>query len=217
MEVGCGSAPGFGLLGAAADFLVGSDIDEAMLREAHREWRGRFGFVRADAEHLPFVSESFDVVLFYEASYYVGDMESAFEEIIRVLAPGGTVAFVNANPERPDFIRSPHSVHYHSADEFRAALSTRGFSVTVEGTFPIESPSVGEQILSVARRFLEATSLTPRTLKGRALLKRLVHGRLIPLPADIPEGFGAVCERATLSAGRAPGFKVIYVTGSKHP
>jgi SAM-dependent methyltransferase len=222
LELGCGAGQGLGLLARSAATVVGGDFSEALLRDARAHYRDRFPLVRLSADHLPFAQGSFDLVLLFEASYYVPDMNRAFDELARVLRPGGRVIFVNANPDRADFISSPHSVHYHSADEFRRALESRGFAVTVEGAYPVQSSSKGGlasrvagPLFGLARQALELFHLTPKTLRGRARLKRLVNRRLIEVPAELREGFAAVEQRVALPAGSAPGFKVIYVTAQR--
>src|SRR5207245_11439270 len=211
IELACGGGNGLGLIGASARSLVGGDISVSLLGTARSHYGARFPLVRLSAEALPFRAGAFDVVLFFEATYYVPDMERAFDEIARVLPVDGTVLFVNANPERPDFIKSPHSVHYHTGDEFRATLGALGFTVAIEASFPVQA---GWGMRWVRRR-LEALGLVPRTLRGRARLKRLVYGKLERLPAELPAGFAKVYSRVQLAGGPATGFKVIYVTGRK--
>ena len=212
LELGCGSGQGFGLIGAQAARLVGVDIDLPLLRRGRRHFQDRFPFVQATAEALPFADASFDLVLFFEATYYVPQMELAFDEVRRVLAPDGIVVFVNANPERPDFIRSPHSVHYHTGDEFREALVRRGFEVTVEGAYRVDTQQRSSTVIKAVRRVLETFGLVPTTLKGRARLKRIMYGTLIELPPEIPPGFGTPVTREQVGGGAVTDFKVIYVT-----
>ena len=197
LEIGCGGGNGLGLLGASAASLVGGDCSAALLAAAKAHYGTRIPLVRLSAEGLPFRRSAFDVVLCFEASYYVPDMDTAFAEIARVLAPGGIVMFVSANPERADFIPSPYSTRYHRADEFRAVLVARQFDVTVEGAFSVDPPGAGvrERVAGVARRMLRTLGLVPSTLRGRARLKRLV------LPG--PDGTaGRVA--AGVQLGRAP-------------
>ncbi len=219
LELGCGAGQGVGLLGARARRLVGGDYSHELLRRGRSHYGGRFPCVRLSADRLPFRDAVFDVVLFFEASYYVRDTDAAFDEAARVLAPGGTLLLVNANPERPDFIRSPHSVTYHTSDGFRRALGGRGLHVTVEGAFAI-TEATGRRsrlapILGLARRMLETLHLVPRTLRGRARLKRLVYGKLPTVPAELREGFGTEAPRVSVSPGAVRGYKVLYVTARK--
>jgi len=221
LEIGCGAALGFGLMGESSKLVVGGDYSPELLRAAKAHYRSRFPFIRLSADRLPFRNDSFDLVLCYEMSYYLPDAGKAFGEIDRVLAPGGTLLFVNANPERPDFIRSPHSTHYHTGDEFRAALSRLGMSVEVCGAFPLAQPDgrpVGglkQQVLMYARKTLEAMHLVPRTLEGRARLKRLIYRNLHKLPAELPRDFARIADRQVVAPGPVRGWKVIYVTATK--
>jgi SAM-dependent methyltransferase len=221
LELGCGAGQGFGMLAASAKSLVGGDYSSALLNDAQRHYGARIPLVCLSADALPFKAGSFDLVLCFEASYYVADMERAFDDIARVLAPGGSVLFVNANPEREDFIESPHSVHYHSASEFRTALLRRGFAVDVAGAFPTHARSdksrarVAGAMFSVARRVLQGLRLVPSTLKGRARLKRLLHRKLRNVPAELTLGFGETAPQMPLGPGSQPGYKVLYVHGTR--
>ncbi len=48
---------------------------------------------RTDAESLPFEDESFDLVFGHAVLHHIPDLERATQEFLRVLRPGGTVAF----------------------------------------------------------------------------------------------------------------------------
>jgi SAM-dependent methyltransferase len=47
----------------------------------------------ADAERLPFADASFDLVFGHAVLHHIPDLERAFAEFARVLAPGGTIVF----------------------------------------------------------------------------------------------------------------------------
>lgn len=223
LELGCGAGVGLGLLKSVASSLVAGDFSVRLLEQARREYGRGMPLTRLSAEELPFRDRCFDLVVFFEASYYVRRMDRAFAEVARVLAPNGSVLFANANPERPDFIRSPHSIHYHTADEFRAALEPLGFRVSVLGGFPLvpRERSVAGRALAgtivVTRRVLKALRLIPTTLRGRARLKRLLYGRPVQAPAQLVEGFATVRRPQPVPPGPVRHCKVIYVVGEKAP
>lgn len=178
--------------------------------------------MRLSAEALPFRDNAFDLVLFFEASYYVRNMENAFDELLRVLDGQGKVMFVSANPERPDFVRSPFSSHYHSADDFRNALNKRGLAVTVEGGSPINQAGgklhlILTGILRIARRLAAATRFVPTTLQGRARLKRTLVGKLRPIPPEISSGFASVPPRLPIGSAQAREWKVLCVRAFRNP
>jgi SAM-dependent methyltransferase len=217
LEIACGSGVGLGLVGARAELMVGGDVEMGLLRQGRNHYGARAPLVRFDAQGLPFGDCTFDLVLFFEATYYVPDLRRALDEIVRVLGPSGSVVFVNANPERRGFIPSPNSVGYYTADEFREALSQRGFDVVVEGAFPVDRATVRERAVSLLRRAAVKLRLVPRTLRGRARLKRLFAGPLISVPPEINETFGTAARRVVVAPGQARTFGVLYVTARAGP
>lgn len=221
LELACAAGHGLGMLAKTAQSLVGADINAPMLARAQAHYRGRVPLVRTSATSLPFADASFDFVLCLEASYYIPDFEKCLDEIGRITAPGACVLFVNANPERPDFIRSPYSRHYHSADEFRELLTARGWVAEASAAYPLEPPNRGVSgrlssgLRSTGRRLLESLHLVPRTLAGRARLKRLLGRRLRQMPAEIDETFAPRAAVNPVAAGPVSGFQVIFVVGRR--
>jgi len=222
LEIGCASGVGLGLMLKRAKSVVGGDLHFAMLQTAKEHYGDRVPLARFSATDLPFADGAFDFVLFLEATYYVRDFTRALDEIERVLSPGGVVLFVNANPERPDFIRSPYSEHYHSAEEFRRLLEARGFAVETSAGYPLETRGASSMlsratatVLPVARRIAETLNLVPKTLKGRARIKRLIFGKLSTLPRELPANFARVENRVEVNGSTVRDFKVIYVVGRR--
>ncbi|HLZ48203.1 MAG TPA: class I SAM-dependent methyltransferase [Candidatus Limnocylindria bacterium] len=92
--------------------VVGVDLAAAMIDEARRKG-GRARFEVADASHLPFPDASFDLVVLMNAVPF-------FEEISRVLAPGGYAVF--------SFSRGSETPIYVPNDRLRRGLARRGFA-----------------------------------------------------------------------------------------
>lgn len=95
LDVGCG--PGLYTPTLASDLTdgvaIGVDVSAPMLRRAVRDnSAGRVGYVRGNAEDLPFRSATFDAVICLAALYLIPNPEVAVREMCRVLAPGGEVA-----------------------------------------------------------------------------------------------------------------------------
>ena len=77
------------------------------------ELAGRVRFQAADAAHLPFEDGAFDLVV-------LANMIPFFDELERVLAPGGHLVFMfSAGPETPIWV---------SPERLRKELAGRGFS-----------------------------------------------------------------------------------------
>jgi SAM-dependent methyltransferase len=96
--------------------VVGADVSEAMLEQARHklagDLAGRVEFVRADAAALPFADGSFDLVA-------LANMIPFFDELARVLVPGGHVVFA--------FSVGADTPIYVPPDRLRRELERRGF------------------------------------------------------------------------------------------
>jgi demethylmenaquinone methyltransferase/2-methoxy-6-polyprenyl-1,4-benzoquinol methylase len=96
------------LLGAR---VVGIDFAGEMLRGARR--RGiEVGFVQGDAEALPLPDASVDVVSCGFALRNFASLDTALDEVVRVLRPGGRIALLEV--DRPDtaWIGAAHSFYF---------------------------------------------------------------------------------------------------------
>ena len=104
LEVGCG--PGVLWTGNLDLLPTGwtvtlTDASPGMVAEAEARLGsgGRFEFLVADVQELPFEGERFDAVVANHMLYHVPDRERAFAEITRVLRPGGAL-YAATNGER---------------------------------------------------------------------------------------------------------------------
>lgn len=136
LEVGCGAGMGAGLLAKGARLMVGGDFSDSLLRQAHRHYRDRIPFVRLDAHCLPFGDASLDVVILFEAIYYLRSPTHFLRECFRVLRSGGTLLLCSVNKEWPGFNPSPFSRNYVSAKELRQLLIDNHFEAESYGAFP---------------------------------------------------------------------------------
>ncbi|HVL51913.1 MAG TPA: methyltransferase domain-containing protein [Actinomycetota bacterium] len=116
--VDVGSGAGFDSFVAAQQVgpegsVVGVDMTDEMLEKARRN-ADRIGFHNVDfrvglAEALPVSDESADVVISNGVFNLCADKREAFEEIMRILAPGGWLQFAdiaNGKPISPDALRN---------------------------------------------------------------------------------------------------------------
>ena len=92
--------------------VVGVDLSPAMLAQAERKG-GRVRFEVADAARLPFPDASFDLVVLMNAVPF-------FDELARVVAPGGAVVF--------SFSFGSGTPIYVSDERLRRELARRNFA-----------------------------------------------------------------------------------------
>ncbi len=214
LEVGCGRGQGLGWMAGTARRVVGGDYTATLLSGARRHYGERVPLVRLSGDALPFRPGSFDLVVVLEAIYYLPDAARFAEECRRVLRPGGTVLVCTVNPAWPDFNPSPMSTRYLTAPALAHTLTAAGFDVELSAAFPAHSGSARERAVSVVKRVAVRCGLVPRTLQGRALLKRLFLGPVVPYPIELQEELAPSWRQHSIpSTDDASGFKVIYAVG----
>jgi SAM-dependent methyltransferase len=169
--------------------------------------------LRFDAAAMPFSARSFDVVVLFEALYYLPRPRSFLAECARLLRPGGQVVIATVNPEWRGFHPSPFAQHYFSAAELCELLSSVGFAVEVSGAFRETAGSARERLISRLRRGASAAGLIPKTMRGKEALKRIFFGPLGPLPAEIvADGLGYT-PPASIEPNEAVDYTVLYAFG----
>jgi len=185
LEVACGSGPGLGVIAGVARSLVAGDISDAILQRARSHYGERIDLRVMDAQQLPFPDGSLDVIIMFEALYYIPSAERFVSECKRVLRTGGRLLISNANKDLSDFNPSPHSHVYHGVVELGDLLGAHGFSAQFLGDVPIAEVSVRQKILRPVKKLAVSLGLIPKSMAGKRLLKRLVFGNLTQFPAEI--------------------------------
>ena len=96
LDVGCGEGRFCRMLAAQGIATTGIDPTAALIAEARRRHPEGVYHVAA-AEALPLPDAGFDLVICYLSLIDIDNLPAAIAEIIRVLAPGGTLLIANLN------------------------------------------------------------------------------------------------------------------------
>jgi ubiquinone/menaquinone biosynthesis C-methylase UbiE len=131
LEIGAGT--GYFSLNLMQDGVIGAatctDISPGMLETLERN-AAELGLevttTACDASELPFEDESFDLVLGHAVLHHLPDLDRAFAEFWRVLAPGGTLFFAGEPSRHGDRIAAiPKRAALRVAPSWRRALRVR--------------------------------------------------------------------------------------------
>lgn len=98
LEVGCGRGGGASYISRYKHprRYVGLDLSSRGIRFCNQYHTApNLSFVRGDAEDLPFENDSFDAVVNVESSRCYGHVDRFFNEVRRVLRPGGDFLFTD--------------------------------------------------------------------------------------------------------------------------
>ena len=211
VEVACGTGPGLGYLAARAKSLRAGDYSPKMVKVVSRHYGDRVLCSQFDAAKMPFDAQSADVIIIFEALYYLSSPDLFFSECKRVLRPGGRLLVSTANPDLFDFNPSAHSVSYFGVVELACMLFSAGFEVQFWGSTPLQELSLRQKLFRPIKRLAASAGLIPKSMAGKRFLKRVVYGRGLPMPAEIVDDTSPVETPTPLRADRADtSHKVIY-------
>jgi ubiquinone/menaquinone biosynthesis C-methylase UbiE len=131
LEIGAGT--GYFSLNLMQDGVIGAatctDISPGMLETLESNARAlglEVETAACDAAELPFEDESFDLVLGHAVLHHLPDLDRAFAEFHRVLAPGGMLFFAGEPSRHGDRIAAvPKRAAVRLAPAWRRALNLR--------------------------------------------------------------------------------------------
>lgn len=188
LEVACGAGLGLSVLRNAARSVSAGDISPEVLANARNTFGQTIPMSVFSAEELPFADASFDVVLMFEALYYVSEPDRFFHEARRVLRPGGDLLIVTANKDLFDFTPSQFSQAYLGVVELLEGLRPIGFEPKFAGLIDTRMIPFRQRFLRPLKSIATKLGLVPKTMHGKAWLKRIFFGKMETMPADISQG-----------------------------
>lgn len=195
VEVACGAGGGLALLAAQATSVIGLDYTAAVLAQARRTVAAPL--LQADAQALPLAAACCDLLLCFEAIYYLADYRRFLAESRRVLAPGGRLLLCQSNPNWHAFAPGDLTTHYPAGAELADALRAAGLrDVELLGALPAPPGRGYADWVAQLRRMALRRPGMAAWARRLPLLKRLGYGNLYALPARLDADFVA-----TWSAG----------------
>jgi ubiquinone/menaquinone biosynthesis C-methylase UbiE len=157
--------------------VIASDLTPTMLAAARSFLTSRgvanVDYVIADAEHLPFLDASFNIVTVRAAPHHFADVRAGTQEMARVLQPGGRLILSDsvapADPTLDAFDhdverrRDPSHVRNYSEQQWRDLLQAVGLTVShteqFRTTVDFASWTARSGMLAEARASLELDML----------------------------------------------------------
>src|SRR5690606_6362202 len=125
----------------------------------------------------------FDLLLCFEAIYYLPDYAAFLAECHRVLNPAGTLLICQSNPDWPDFVPGSLTTHYPPLPQLAACLARAGFrEVQATGILPITATSPRQRLVNRVRRWVTHSGILPLLRPLTHALQALSYGELHPLP-----------------------------------
>jgi SAM-dependent methyltransferase len=193
LEVACGAGVGLGLVAQHARLVTAGDIDVSNCQTASTTYQShpKIAIKQFSAERMPIPDASLDLVILFEALYYLVDPTAFFGEVRRVLRSNGVLLISSVNCRWRGFNSSPISRTYFDVGMLRRALVAHGFSPDIFAAFPDDKPGASARVVRALKKLAVRLRLIPRTMKGKLLLKRVFYGSLQPVPRELKEGLAS--------------------------
>jgi SAM-dependent methyltransferase len=215
LEAACGSGQSLGYLNRLSKTFEAGDFSDYLLSTARQHYGNRIKLYQFDACNMPFAGRSKDIIILFEAIYYLPDAELFVQECKRVLRPHGKVLIVTANKDLFDFNPSPHSNQYYGVVELKNLFSKFGFKTEFFGDTPVDKISLRQKLLRPVKKIVISLGLMPKSMAGKKLLKILVFGNLVAMPGEIDENTSEYVEPNPISSDSPDTkHKVIYCTAT---
>jgi ubiquinone/menaquinone biosynthesis C-methylase UbiE len=147
LDLACGPGVLASVLSDKARVVVGVDLTDEVLRVARTRSTGipNVTFARALAEHVPFVSASFDAVVLRLALHHFEYPLDGLAEVRRLLRPGGRVVILDiltsAHTETArlhnaiEILRDPSHVRFLTLESLRGQVLDAGFALVSESSW----------------------------------------------------------------------------------
>ena len=186
LEIACGSGTGLDMISKNAEIVVAGDIDNDLIKIAKQSTKNndKIEVCLLDAMNLPFEDNSFDVIIIFEAIYYLTDVKLFLKGVNRILNKGGYLLISTVNCNWHGFNRSPGAVNYLDIEGLDEMLKSQNYVCTFKIGFYDESKGINF-LISRIRKIAVRLKMIPRTMRGKAILKRFFYGRLRPIPKFI--------------------------------
>jgi SAM-dependent methyltransferase len=151
IDVGCGEGYGPAMLARVADEVLGVDIAPEVVEHAAATYQARdLSFRVMDVGSLRVDDASFDLAVSFQVVEHLVDVSGYFDELSRVLRPGGIAMITTPNrltisPGRDDPI-NPFHLREYTPDELSRELSAHFDEVSLEGMYHARMLALNEKV-----------------------------------------------------------------------
>jgi len=164
IDVGCGEGYGPAMLADVADEVLGVDIAPEVVEHASATYpAANLSFRVMDVGALQIEDCSFDLAVSFQVVEHLVDVSGYFDELSRVLRPGGVAMITTPNrltisPGRDEPI-NPFHLREYTPDELEAELSSHFDEVSLEGMYHAGMLSLNDKVRLVD--FIKVYEMSP--------------------------------------------------------
>lgn len=137
LDVGAGTGRLSMRLSRLGASVVALDISPEMLGVLRTKSQNLIETTLGDAENLPFLDNSFDIVISAFHIVHLKDLKRFFDEVYRVLKLNGKFLVTNINQKRPPEVKTKQGLieiesYYHRPEKVKEVLEELAFGIEQE-------------------------------------------------------------------------------------
>jgi SAM-dependent methyltransferase len=217
LEYACGTGQGLNiLLSATPKTLIVEDVMPEFVEKITSTYGSKVSATTNHFSEMGISAGSLDVILIFEAVYYLDDFPQFLSFCFESLSPTGKLLIVTANKDLYDFTPSAFSKHYYSVRELKSLLEKTGFDVDFYGYFKIKRLTIYNLVVRPLKFFATKFNLIPKTMSGKKWIKSMVFGDMRAMPEKL-EPLEEVDDIERISAEKTDRrHKVIYCVATKN-
>ena len=183
IEIACGTGQGLSLIQNSARSVKACDISKKMINTAKETYSEEsIEFQVSDALSLPYKNNSADIIILFEAIYYLKNISQFMHEVKRVLRPNGELLISTANSDLYDFNPSPYSINYYGAKDLYDLLAENNYKVELFADLSLKNITIKQKLFRLIKYLSVRLNLMPKTMKGKKIFKNIVYGDLVKMP-----------------------------------
>tara|TARA_B110000003_G_C16651308_1_gene534234 strand:- start:2338 stop:3120 length:783 start_codon:yes stop_codon:yes gene_type:complete len=213
LEIACGPGIGSNCINELSKSYIGIDIDNELINIAKENNTGiEFRVLNIESDNL-FQDKKFDLIIIFEAIYYINNIDNFFLTIRKLLNKGGKLLICTANKNLLDFNKSNFSKNYFDTQDFVKIIDDKIFKITsILGGYRIDKLSLRQKILRPIKALASKFNLIPKNMGNKLYLKKIFYGeKLVKIPKKINKNFEVLSDMDTLNINdRNNKHKVLY-------
>lgn len=183
LDIGSGTGVGLNLLFDKANSITSGDISLNVLKRAKKKYPKELNILNFRGENLPFINETFGLIIGFEVIYYLENTSAFLQECRRVLKSNGSIILSTPNNALYDFTPSKYATKYYNVPDLHHILMRAGFNeIQFFGFHRVDQTSIRQKLLRPIKALASKTNLIPGSMKGKEVLKKLYFGDLLEMP-----------------------------------
>ena len=191
VELACGTGQGLGMLKRVSKSLVAGDYSERMIHILRSHYGSTINVDSFDACKMPYENQSKDLIVLFEAIYYLPDLDSFFRECRRVLRKNGKILICTPNIYLYDFVPSEYTFDYFQLETLEEMKKKYSLTSEIYGYFDYGKTTLWQRILRPVKKIVFEMNLMPKTMTGKQFIRSFVFGRLSELPPELSPDYNS--------------------------